>query len=640
MRLDTGVSGSVARYSKRLGCFGRMTVCALVFACALAFAPSNISAQSQDKWRGWWELGGYYGSDDASRGEVAVFAPIGQSVNSILFADIRGKLFEDDVQEANLALGHRRMLNSGWNFGFWGGLDVRSSEIDNIFWQAAGGLEMLSERWDVRVNGYAPISDPKSSPSTARVFLSGNNIFMTGGAEVPLYGVDGEIGFKVFGGHREGGGKDGPSYGRRTELRVYGGGFYFDDEDAFQEVAGLKTRLEFRIEDVIAAMPGSRLTLESEYSNDDVRDDKWEVGARLRIPFGGARESRASAYASLSPQARRMTEGLERDTDIVTVESGEENVSDGLTGTDFDRVAFVNNGGSITTTSANAGSESLLIVNGTITGAQVVQGSQTLQGGGSTIAVRGRKSGTVVGFTAPGSRPTVSTAAGDIIDAQVSNMHISGLLLEGQTTSNVGIRIQNNQTNFAITNNIIQNTGSEAILAFNNNSDIVISGNTLTNIDDEGILFFNDNRNVKITNNIINGTTQDGIEFLDRNNNITIAGNNISNTLDEGVSFGSNNTSITITNNAFSNIGLEVIGFFANNTGLTIVNNTASGALNQDFIEFTAAGNVIVSGSGNSVQGAALAGFLCNGAGNFTGPLEITDTVGVLQTFNNSAGCN
>ena len=150
----------------------------------------------------------------------------------------------------------------------------------------SGGLEALSDRWDVRVNGYVPLTDPKSSSSLAEVRLSGSNIFMTGGEEVPLYGIDGEIGFKVFGGYLGGGTKDGVLSDRRTELRVYGGAFWFDADEALEEVAGPKARIEFRIEDIIPSMLGSRLTFESQYSHDDVRNDKWEFGVRLRIPFG------------------------------------------------------------------------------------------------------------------------------------------------------------------------------------------------------------------------------------------------------------------------------------------------------------------------------------------------------------------
>lgn len=97
--------------------------------------------------------------------------------------------------------------------------------------------------------------------------------------------------------------------GRRHESRVYGGGFYFDRDEALEKVTGPRARIEWRVDDVIAAMPESRLTLEAEYSNDhsriDSRADRWEFGARLRIPFGG----RSRAGALRLPDSARVAHG-------------------------------------------------------------------------------------------------------------------------------------------------------------------------------------------------------------------------------------------------------------------------------------------------------------------------------------------
>ena len=137
--------------------------------------------------------------DETSYGDVALWAPLMQWPTSLFFAHVEGKLFEDEVVEGSFALGYRQMLESGWNLGIWSGLDLRHTEDSNTFWQLSGGLEALSPNWDVRVNAYLPLSDPQSSPSIAEVMLSGDNIFMIGGEEVPLYGVDGEVGFRLFG---------------------------------------------------------------------------------------------------------------------------------------------------------------------------------------------------------------------------------------------------------------------------------------------------------------------------------------------------------------------------------------------------------------------------------------------------------
>src|SRR5690606_35897983 len=113
------------------------------------------------------------------------------------------------------------------------------------------------------------------------------------------------------------------------------------------EVAGPKARIEWRIDNILPAIPESRLTFEAEASYDEIREERFEVGVRLRIPLGG--KSWGKELASLTPQERRMSEGLERDTDIVTSntavttasDSVTEHVEDALTGVDFENVVVV-----------------------------------------------------------------------------------------------------------------------------------------------------------------------------------------------------------------------------------------------------------------------------------------------------------
>ena len=122
---------------------------------------------------------------------------------------------------------------------------------------------------------YVPTTDPQASPELAEVKLKGNNIFMIGGEEVALYGVDGELGYLLFGSPQT-------KPGTRHELRVYGGAFWFDHSDAIHEVAGPKARIEWRIDDVIANWAGSRLTLDAGYSNDEVRAVRGKRQSRVK----------------------------------------------------------------------------------------------------------------------------------------------------------------------------------------------------------------------------------------------------------------------------------------------------------------------------------------------------------------------
>ena len=110
----------------------------------------------------WIELGGYFGTNGTSRGELTLWTPLTQGPDNLTFFELRTKVFEGSAVEGNFALGYRRQMPSGFNLGAWGGLDVRDTRQDNTFWQLSGGLEALSERIDARVNAYWPLTGPQA----------------------------------------------------------------------------------------------------------------------------------------------------------------------------------------------------------------------------------------------------------------------------------------------------------------------------------------------------------------------------------------------------------------------------------------------------------------------------------------------
>jgi hypothetical protein len=351
------------------------------------------------RWNGWTALGGYFGTDQSSYGELSVLAPLAQTPDSLFFTEIDGKFFDGDVLEGNLALGYRRMTSSGFNLGIWAGVDGRNTASDNFFGQVSGGVEALSEHFDARLNGYLALSGSQTAaPGVADVILDGANIFMIGGEEVPLSGFDGEVGLRL------------PFANNAGALGIYGGGFWFDSADAPEAVTGPKARVELAFNDIVG--PGSRLTGEYEYSHDNVRGDRHQIGARLRIPLGPTPPA-----AAVSQQWLRMTDRLERDTDIVIVQSGEEQVADGYTEVRFDQVAYAGDNGSLDTaiTTGGTGANTLIILDGgagDIAEQKTLNAEQTLLGGGGTLRVVGVESGAVGFVTAPGVRPTIVNPAG------------------------------------------------------------------------------------------------------------------------------------------------------------------------------------------------------------------------------------
>ena len=519
---------------------------ALLISAGAAQASDATKALDREKWHPWIELGGY-GSSEESRGETVLFAPFWQSSTALLFTDIRGKVFDGGEFEGNVALGLRAMQPSGWNLGAWVGWDIRHTEFDNTFNQVAFGFEAIRPDFDVRVNGYVPTDDSEfaTRTDTFAALLAGNAIFVQQTSDIvheyALYGVDAEVGFRVPPKFLDTDAASGPSGGvPRHELRLYGGGFWFDQDDFKGEVAGPRARLEWRINDVIQPILGSRLTIEAEYQHDEIRDHQFEVGARFRIPFGGGgRDARNATLARLTGQERRMMDGLERDVDIIVERQTEttealEAAIDNETDVRFDRVAYVEVDGDLQTTLEDTDENSLIILlGGTLAGGDDVKtGSyQTLQGGASTIFIRGAQSGAVVPFTAPGTKPTVQAGGGqDVLIIDGDNVHIAGLGIDGLNgTAEDGIDGDNGLTNIVLQQNMITDTGKNGIDFDFGNSNIRIFNNMITDPRDDGIDFEGFNWDITITGNAIDiadgGVETDGVDIAYGNTDIRIIGN-------------------------------------------------------------------------------------------------------------------
>ncbi len=643
-----------------------------VVASALLASPAHA-----DKWSPWIEAGGTL-STERDRGEVTGFAPLLQNGNSLLFADVKGKLFSESVKEGNFALGYRMMTEPGWNLGVWGGYDIRESENGNTFGQAAFGVEALSRDYDVRLNGYVPTTDPKAGGGLTTVELVGSQIFLSGGREVPLWGIDGELGWRV---PLENMGAD-PD---RHELRLYAGGYRFDDSELSEPVQGPRLRAEWRVFDAIPGLSGSQLSLQAQFQHDDYRDDQWEAGFRLRIPlFAG------DAPAKLTPIERRMAEPLVRDTDIVTAPSRTEKVADALTGVTFDRVARVNGAGDLEAVAVAAGANSLIVVDGgagDVTGG-VIDGDLTIAGGGSTLALRGVSSGTTVNFRLPGTLPTLIASGcgcGDVFELLGSNLHFTGLLLDGDMGSSpLGFYLDSGQTGLHFTNMEIRGMSFAAIggdedneifvdgvtfyenvtgiyvenrneisirnsimdilllagISADSDNNIVVENVEIREVDAGSAIRVNNGNTIAIDDALFETMWDSGVEGNSGNtivaNNLTVRDTawnsinlNIGNTLtltnstledsdNDGLSAISDND-LTLSGIAFRNIALSAIYIEDGNT-LAISESTFEGTIGEDILTVGGTGNAL-SGSGNE-NNATVGNNLCTAApGSFTGTI-------------------
>lgn len=634
---------------------------AVAIAAILLAAPVQAAAADKapvPKWSPWLEFGGYY-SSESSRGEAAAFAPLLQNQSSLFFFDLRTKLFEQAVNEGNFALGYRQMIGD-WNLGLWAGYDRRRTAFGSVFNQVSAGFEALSANWDLRANVYLPLNHEKLIsqsttviPTTTSVAIVGSDILMTTSGsqtisrltEVAPRGFDAEVGYRL------------PVLpdSLKQELRVYAGGFYFDHKLLAKEIAGPKARAEWRFNDIIPTLPGSRLSIEAEVRNDAVRGTDWELGARLRIPFGHDR-----SYAQLSAQERRMTEAVKRDTDIVTsskttttstTTSATEKVEDALTGTDFDRVATVDGGaGNTQAAVTGAGSNSLIVASGTFnTGTMVnLAANQTLLGAGGTIAVRGLTSGKVVNFTASGATPTYNFTGTTVTEAAfalAANNHVSGINMVGDPgmsqTNNAFKFAASNAPNVHLTNldlhnfygGFVRNTTFDGTNVNNVqlNMDRVVAHNDNRGASIQSVALFGDNNTVNITNSSFKNIRQ-GLEFTGDGNTVSFDRVSIASTninvgaiAVRGATAGGIST-LSVTNSSFDDLRGAAISTDTGTVNVTFANSTINGNSQSPF------GLIIATdGSNFSMNNVTFSGRINTGI-NLAGNNNILSGTGNVST--------
>ncbi|PQO40842.1 inverse autotransporter beta domain-containing protein [Blastopirellula marina] len=370
---------------------------------ANAQVPMTVYSNSEPLYRP-YVAGRLAAGNQRTLGDGRLFLPLAQTSNSLLFADIRAQLDDSQNYEGNWGLGGRFLREDGWIYGGYGYYDSRWTTHGNQFNQMTLGIEAMSVMYEVRMNGYLPDTNVHyfegsggTGPATAT--LVGNQLFVvTPGNqfEVAYYGADVEAGALLM------------SWGENQDIewRGFAGAYHFDSDEA-EAITGPRLRTELRLFDLKSLGEGSRVTLGAEYQWDEVRDDQYFLSANVRIPFGpGSRK--------LNPLQRRMVDRVVRDVDIVSNVGGSQ--------TKMEEAVYADTGdqiGEVTTVTGSdaeeminaASADQLIIVQGKagdyshlVTPAAGVH----LLGGGGAMTVKGKQSGTVAQYTAPGDAPELN----------------------------------------------------------------------------------------------------------------------------------------------------------------------------------------------------------------------------------------
>lgn len=411
---------------------------------------------------------------------------------------------------------------------------------------------------------------------------------------MPLYGIDGEVGWRVpveqWGMERSGL----QSLGQAVhEWRVYAGGFHFDSNQAKQNISGPRARSEWRILDIIPGHPGSRLTLAFEFQWDDVRDDQWKGGLLFRIPLGGGSRKPVQAPRTHQHRLMRMTERIVRDVDVVVGQSERERAVNARTGVPFENVTVID-GNTVNPegTIEGAGNNSVVIANGqagTITPADTVDmnNGQVLMGGGSNLTVRGANTGALATFAAPGTRGMFSISAGTDVE----------LINGASNASIVGVDL------------VTADFRANAIV-LRDNTDILIDtvGITTTGEAARGIESFGTSQ-FTVNNSIITTTGEESDGIVSRDNSRFTVNNSTITTRDNGIQLAGtsqgtvNHTTITTHDTDAEAIALSDISQGTiNDSVITTIGDFSPGIVSEDDSQLTVNDSTIIT-SGEGADG-------------------------------------
>ncbi|MFT6332719.1 MAG: hypothetical protein ACJAW3_001063, partial [Lentimonas sp.] len=240
-------------------------------------------------------------------GRVDILIPVLQNDENLLFLDSRGWLDNETNKEGNIGLGFRRKINNELILGAYAFYDLRRTDNENRFAQGTLGLEALTINWDFRGNFYLPENGRKSTNSVMEngsAHVQGSNIFVSAQSfETSFNGFDMEIGRKTF---------------FFEDLKIFAGYYHFWNNDINEKVDGFRARGEYDF----FSKNGHSLSLEGEYSHDDLRSNTTFGGLRYSYRFGVSenKNKNKNRQYTLSKIEKRMTDRIIRDVDIVTKE--------------------------------------------------------------------------------------------------------------------------------------------------------------------------------------------------------------------------------------------------------------------------------------------------------------------------------
>ena len=570
-------------------------------------------------------------------GMVDLFMPLKYDNNNLLFADLRGWMDNNGIEEGNFGLGFRHMNSNDIIIGGYSFFDKRRTKNNHMFTQYNFGFEVLTLNWDFRTNFY--FSDDRKKyldHSNGSFVLSGSSVyFHEPYYESSLKGYDVEIGRRI-------------PYFENLELFVKY--YHFWNNKIHETLDGFGFRGKY----YLLENNNYDLSVKLFYNSDDLRGDTKSLGLQYRHTFGKKNNIPKDSRSIRG----RMTDEIIRDVDIITKESAgdiylvsdsgnlineandiidEENY---LTILYVDNSVELNGDGTLLSPfttlkeAENASAENDVIYvysgdgthNGYDEGLDLKDGQKLIgQGSNLTLAdISGNVSDSSQIIINSGKHSFISksfSGGDDNLNNYLNNIDNYGVVVAANDVIIKGVKISSFNTN--ATN--LYNHGSGITVKGKNN--VTISNNILTDNVNSGIYAVSAN-NLTINNNNDISNNYRGLDLYSANNNkvtYNINNNHINNNNNIGVNIlsrGNSETDLTIDNNKVTyninnnninnnnNIGVNILSRGNSETDLTIDNNIINGsggnAINVTLSNDSIANTNINSNNINNTAGTSI----------------------------------
>jgi len=436
------------------------------------------------------------------------FAPIWQSSNSLIYANLSGISNFDKIHGKGLGLGYR-YIYQGAILGGYVLVDNQKTTLGNKILQTSFGTEFLTEEWDFRINYAIPESKTTLIDSGSKTVIIDNKLYGQQFRAKTMHGGNIEIGKRL----------------PRTlitdlfhDTKLYLGSSYYN-RTGIKEIISSYTSLDVKVNNPSNNKFGVDVSIGADLVWENHKKLENSVFLKIKIPFGRSQSSNSKS-AFQSPLDERMNESIRRHNITVKEqlhfqEPQPITLSAGGTEAPFIYFAKENSTGSGTQqdptdlgTAINlAGANGIVALTGdsgdvTVSsagafGGENMQPGQTIVGGGSYLNFT-TPDGRTITYQVPGTRPTiVNTNPADYVvlnmaeDTIIRGVNIDGNgvndNLTGMTGGSYGINAD------GISNYTIEDVGFRDldIGAYISNSSGTIENSTFNGIGNWGIEYSN-----------------------------------------------------------------------------------------------------------------------------------------------------